>query len=231
MLSLFFSRWNGRNIKLLSDVQIAQVACGFWHSHALSRGEQGSIKPVQYTCFFWLVCLFYSPGGFLFAKTWPRCIRFPSQEAKSSLGAKISADNSGWEWAGRAFPRHIWSSLCWAFRLPRYQQVARTALPSPSQEQCLVGAGTSLVSLVSMTPMVGQGISDGEFWGSTRGKPWAPADYPTVLCRSSFPSPAEVLEVAESDLRLLWRRSHSCTDQVKCWPLLLRDLDMSLMCC
>lgn len=29
-----------RNIKSLSDVQIAQVACGFWHSHALSRGGQ-----------------------------------------------------------------------------------------------------------------------------------------------------------------------------------------------
>uniref|UniRef100_A0A8D0ALA4 HECT and RLD domain containing E3 ubiquitin protein ligase 4 n=1 Tax=Sander lucioperca TaxID=283035 RepID=A0A8D0ALA4_SANLU len=28
-----------RNIKSLSDVQIAQVACGYWHSHALSRGE------------------------------------------------------------------------------------------------------------------------------------------------------------------------------------------------
>uniref|UniRef100_A0A3B5B6K7 HECT and RLD domain containing E3 ubiquitin protein ligase 4 n=1 Tax=Stegastes partitus TaxID=144197 RepID=A0A3B5B6K7_9TELE len=28
-----------RNIKTLSDVQIAQVACGYWHSHALSRGE------------------------------------------------------------------------------------------------------------------------------------------------------------------------------------------------
>lgn len=30
-----------RNIKSLSDVQIAQVACGYWHSHALSRGEDG----------------------------------------------------------------------------------------------------------------------------------------------------------------------------------------------
>uniref|UniRef100_A0A672GQ88 HECT domain-containing protein n=1 Tax=Salarias fasciatus TaxID=181472 RepID=A0A672GQ88_SALFA len=29
-----------RNIKSLSDVQIAQVACGYWHSHALSRGGQ-----------------------------------------------------------------------------------------------------------------------------------------------------------------------------------------------
>ncbi|KAM9365582.1 putative E3 ubiquitin-protein ligase HERC4 isoform 2-T2 [Pholidichthys leucotaenia] len=29
-----------RNIKSLSDVQIAQVACGCWHSHALSRGGQ-----------------------------------------------------------------------------------------------------------------------------------------------------------------------------------------------
>ncbi|XP_034040932.1 probable E3 ubiquitin-protein ligase HERC4 isoform X2 [Thalassophryne amazonica] len=27
-----------RNIKSLSDVQIAQVTCGYWHSHALSRG-------------------------------------------------------------------------------------------------------------------------------------------------------------------------------------------------
>uniref|UniRef100_A0AAX7U1I8 HECT domain-containing protein n=1 Tax=Astatotilapia calliptera TaxID=8154 RepID=A0AAX7U1I8_ASTCA len=27
-----------RNIKTLSDVQIAQVACGYWHSHALSKG-------------------------------------------------------------------------------------------------------------------------------------------------------------------------------------------------
>lgn len=27
-----------RNIKSLSDVQIAQVACGYWHSHALSKG-------------------------------------------------------------------------------------------------------------------------------------------------------------------------------------------------
>uniref|UniRef100_A0A8C4GP38 HECT domain-containing protein n=1 Tax=Dicentrarchus labrax TaxID=13489 RepID=A0A8C4GP38_DICLA len=30
-----------RNIKSLSDVQIAQVACGYWHSHALSRGVDG----------------------------------------------------------------------------------------------------------------------------------------------------------------------------------------------
>uniref|UniRef100_A0A665WAK9 HECT and RLD domain containing E3 ubiquitin protein ligase 4 n=1 Tax=Echeneis naucrates TaxID=173247 RepID=A0A665WAK9_ECHNA len=29
-----------RNIKSLSDVQITQVACGYWHSHALSRGGQ-----------------------------------------------------------------------------------------------------------------------------------------------------------------------------------------------
>lgn len=29
-----------RNIKSLSDVQITQVTCGFWHSHALSRGGQ-----------------------------------------------------------------------------------------------------------------------------------------------------------------------------------------------
>uniref|UniRef100_H3D6D9 HECT and RLD domain containing E3 ubiquitin protein ligase 4 n=1 Tax=Tetraodon nigroviridis TaxID=99883 RepID=H3D6D9_TETNG len=29
-----------RNIKCLSDVQIAQVACGYWHSHALSKGGQ-----------------------------------------------------------------------------------------------------------------------------------------------------------------------------------------------
>uniref|UniRef100_G3NHP7 HECT domain-containing protein n=1 Tax=Gasterosteus aculeatus aculeatus TaxID=481459 RepID=G3NHP7_GASAC len=29
-----------RNIKSLSDVQIAQVACGYYHSHALSRGGQ-----------------------------------------------------------------------------------------------------------------------------------------------------------------------------------------------
>ncbi|KAI4812952.1 hypothetical protein KUCAC02_024314 [Chaenocephalus aceratus] len=29
-----------RNIKSLSDIQIAQVACGYWHSHALSRGGQ-----------------------------------------------------------------------------------------------------------------------------------------------------------------------------------------------
>uniref|UniRef100_A0A3Q3L017 HECT and RLD domain containing E3 ubiquitin protein ligase 4 n=1 Tax=Labrus bergylta TaxID=56723 RepID=A0A3Q3L017_9LABR len=29
-----------RNIRSLSDVQIAQVACGFWHSLALSRGGQ-----------------------------------------------------------------------------------------------------------------------------------------------------------------------------------------------
>uniref|UniRef100_A0AAX7TH87 HECT domain-containing protein n=1 Tax=Astatotilapia calliptera TaxID=8154 RepID=A0AAX7TH87_ASTCA len=29
-----------RNIKTLSDVQIAQVACGYWHSHALSKGEE-----------------------------------------------------------------------------------------------------------------------------------------------------------------------------------------------
>lgn len=29
-----------RNIKILSDVQIAQVACGYWHSHALSKGGQ-----------------------------------------------------------------------------------------------------------------------------------------------------------------------------------------------
>uniref|UniRef100_A0A3P9MXW6 HECT and RLD domain containing E3 ubiquitin protein ligase 4 n=1 Tax=Poecilia reticulata TaxID=8081 RepID=A0A3P9MXW6_POERE len=29
-----------RNIKSLSDVQVAQVACGFWHSLALSRGGQ-----------------------------------------------------------------------------------------------------------------------------------------------------------------------------------------------
>ncbi|KAM8852464.1 putative E3 ubiquitin-protein ligase HERC4 isoform 2-T2 [Synchiropus picturatus] len=29
-----------RNIKTLSDVQIAQVSCGYWHSHALSRGGQ-----------------------------------------------------------------------------------------------------------------------------------------------------------------------------------------------
>ncbi|XP_067382652.1 probable E3 ubiquitin-protein ligase HERC4 [Channa argus] len=29
-----------RNIKSLSDVQIAQVTCGYWHSHALSRGGQ-----------------------------------------------------------------------------------------------------------------------------------------------------------------------------------------------
>ncbi|KAM3863004.1 putative E3 ubiquitin-protein ligase HERC4 [Diretmus argenteus] len=29
-----------RNIKSLSDVQIAQVACGYWHSHALSRAGQ-----------------------------------------------------------------------------------------------------------------------------------------------------------------------------------------------
>lgn len=35
------SLWNARNIKSLSDVQIAQVACGYWHSHALSRGEDG----------------------------------------------------------------------------------------------------------------------------------------------------------------------------------------------
>lgn len=27
-----------RNIKSLSDVQIAQVSCGYWHSHALSKG-------------------------------------------------------------------------------------------------------------------------------------------------------------------------------------------------
>lgn len=33
---------NTRNIKSLSDVQITQVACGHWHSHALSRGEDGS---------------------------------------------------------------------------------------------------------------------------------------------------------------------------------------------
>uniref|UniRef100_A0A672H1P7 HECT domain-containing protein n=1 Tax=Salarias fasciatus TaxID=181472 RepID=A0A672H1P7_SALFA len=32
-----------RNIKSLSDVQIAQVACGYWHSHALSRGKAGQI--------------------------------------------------------------------------------------------------------------------------------------------------------------------------------------------
>uniref|UniRef100_A0A3Q3WPS4 HECT domain-containing protein n=1 Tax=Mola mola TaxID=94237 RepID=A0A3Q3WPS4_MOLML len=28
-----------RNIKSLSDIPITQVACGYWHSHALSRGE------------------------------------------------------------------------------------------------------------------------------------------------------------------------------------------------
>uniref|UniRef100_A0A8C5CS70 HECT and RLD domain containing E3 ubiquitin protein ligase 4 n=1 Tax=Gadus morhua TaxID=8049 RepID=A0A8C5CS70_GADMO len=28
-----------RNIKSLSDVQITQVACGYWHSHALSKGK------------------------------------------------------------------------------------------------------------------------------------------------------------------------------------------------
>lgn len=153
----------------------------------------------------------------------PCCIHFPSQEAKFSLGAKINVDNLGWEWAGRAFPRHIWSSLCRVFHLPRYQQVARTALPSPSQEQCLAGAGTSLVSLVLMTPMVGPSQNSNSFLGGVR-KPWGPADYPTVLCRSTFPNPAEVFEVAKSDLRLLWRRSHSSTNQVKFWTLLLRDL-------
>uniref|UniRef100_A0A8C3AT06 HECT and RLD domain containing E3 ubiquitin protein ligase 4 n=1 Tax=Cyclopterus lumpus TaxID=8103 RepID=A0A8C3AT06_CYCLU len=30
-----------RNIKSLSEVHIAQVACGYWHSHALSRGKDG----------------------------------------------------------------------------------------------------------------------------------------------------------------------------------------------
>lgn len=30
-----------RNIKCLSDVQIAQVACGYRHSHALSKGRDG----------------------------------------------------------------------------------------------------------------------------------------------------------------------------------------------
>ncbi|XP_056291834.1 probable E3 ubiquitin-protein ligase HERC4 [Pseudoliparis swirei] len=29
-----------RNIRSLSEVQVAQVACGYWHSHALSRGGQ-----------------------------------------------------------------------------------------------------------------------------------------------------------------------------------------------
>uniref|UniRef100_A0A8C4Z4W8 HECT and RLD domain containing E3 ubiquitin protein ligase 4 n=1 Tax=Gadus morhua TaxID=8049 RepID=A0A8C4Z4W8_GADMO len=29
-----------RNIKSLSDVQITQVACGYWHSHALSKGKR-----------------------------------------------------------------------------------------------------------------------------------------------------------------------------------------------
>uniref|UniRef100_A0AAX7SZI0 HECT domain-containing protein n=1 Tax=Astatotilapia calliptera TaxID=8154 RepID=A0AAX7SZI0_ASTCA len=39
LLSLFFLCMK-RNIKTLSDVQIAQVACGYWHSHALSKGEE-----------------------------------------------------------------------------------------------------------------------------------------------------------------------------------------------
>lgn len=41
-----------------------------------------------------------------------------------------------------------------AFLLPSYPQVVLTVLPSPSQGQCLVGGGTSLVSLASTTPMV-----------------------------------------------------------------------------
>lgn len=95
------------------------------------------------------------------------CVHFPPQGAKFSLGAKINVDSLGWECVGRAFPRHIWSSLCRVFRLARYQSVERTALPSQSQEQCLVGAGTSLVSWVLMTPMVGPGQNRKRFWGST----------------------------------------------------------------
>lgn len=58
-----------------------------------------------------------------------------------------------------------------------------------------------------------------------------PTNYQRVLCRSFFPSPAEVPEVAASHLRLLWRRSHSCTNQVKlCTLWFLEDLDFSLTC-
>lgn len=64
-------------------------------------------------------------------------------------------DNSGWEYMDRAFPHPKSFSLCRAFLLLRYQQVVLTVLPSLSQEQCLVGGATSLVSWVSMTAMVG----------------------------------------------------------------------------
>lgn len=64
-------------------------------------------------------------------------------------------DNLGWESMDRAFPRPKSFSLCRAFLLLRYQQAVLTALPSLSQERCSVGVATSLVSWVSMTPMVG----------------------------------------------------------------------------
>lgn len=70
-------------------------------------------------------------------------------------GARTSLDNLGWECMAPAYPHLSSCSLCRAFLLPSYQQVALTVLPSLSQGLCLVGEGTSLVNLALTTPMVG----------------------------------------------------------------------------
>lgn len=63
-------------------------------------------------------------------------------------------DNLGWECMDPAYPHLRSYNLCRAFLLPSYQQVALTVLLSLSRGLCLVGGGTSLVSLALTTPMV-----------------------------------------------------------------------------
>lgn len=90
-----------------------------------------------------------------FPLPWQSRSFFLVQGVKSSPGAKTSSDNLGWECMDPAYPHLRSYNLCRAFLLPSYQQVALTVLLSLSQGLCLVGGGTSLVSLASTTPMVG----------------------------------------------------------------------------
>ena len=93
-----FSFSTSRNIKSLSDVQITQVACGYWHSHALSKGKRSNLNhEVILSCTFIIDSLLFIFSIYL-------TLFFMSSRPSLFLGSE-SIWTAG-AWNGQARPSH-----------------------------------------------------------------------------------------------------------------------------
>jgi len=203
-------------------VQVAQVACGYWHSHALSRGEG---LPLAHL----VECsVFCAPCSVL-------CVLV--QGARSSPGGRTGTGSWAWALAARASPLPRCCAPCRASPSPSWRPAALTASRSRSREPPSAGAATTSVSWGSATATVGGPpkvlrvlvllvllvlllvpplpLSAGPVSLYDR----------RVAFRSFFSVVAEVPEISESDPHLLWRRSHGRSHQGKLLHVCVRERD------